>query len=278
MKRIIFHMIKTKLIEQYKAYLLAREQSLNYANVMNIFLGYLEENKLEPVDITQDTLTEFFTKHSDYSISTKNQFIKAGRNFYEFLGLHQNEWHKIKIMKVGFRIPDYLSSKEIEDCKKYLKTYHSHKYSCAKIDALFSFLFATGIRKTELLNLKRADIDLENQKAKVIGKGNRQRFVYFDSKTKADLINYFQSENEETNFINIRFGQLRYITKILSKYLNKKIYIHIFRHSSARYMIDKGVPLGTVSRILGHASISTTIIYTDPNEETIQNQYKEKMR
>jgi len=271
-------MIKEKLIEQYRAYLLARSQSLNYINVMRTFLNFLEENKLEPMDITQETLTVFFTKNERYSISTRNQFIKGGRSFYDFLGLHDSAWHRMKLMQVAYRIPDFLTVQDVEEAKKYLKTYHSKKYTIAKIEALISFLFATGVRKAELLNLKRADIDIENNKAKVFGKGKRERYIYFDNKTKAELIDYFSAEEEKTNAFNLTLGKINYIPKLLSKYLGKKVYLHLFRHSSARNMIMKDVPINIVQKILGHSSLQTTMRYTEPNEKMIADKYKEKMR
>jgi len=268
---------KIEILNKYKDYLETRKLSINYYNIMRIFLNFLEEHKTEPEKVTQETITEFFKKNETYSISTRNQFIKAGRDFSKFLGIDNSEWAKIKLLKIEYKIPDFLSSKEIEEAKKYLKMYHSAQYSIPKIEALFSFLFATGVRKSELINLKRFDIDLENSKAKVYGKGRKERYVYFDKKTKARLEEFFMSENEETNAFNISGAQLIYMTKLLSKYLGKKVYLHLFRHSFAHRGMQRGIDLRIMSKILGHSSITTTMIYVNPSEEEIKDMYKSKM-
>jgi site-specific recombinase XerD len=70
---------------------------------------------------------------------------------------------------------------------------------------------------------------------------------------------------------------MNYLPKLMGKYLNKNIYTHLYRHSSARFMIDKGLNIQDVSRILGHSSITTTMLYVNPSDTAIKNKYKEKM-
>jgi integrase/recombinase XerD len=172
-----------------------------------------------------------------------------------------------------------LTEKELKEAISYLITYHSKLYSIPKIEALIGFLFYSGIRKSELLGLKRSDFNVEESMCKVYGKGRKERYIYYPSQIKEKIITYFKSEDETSNAFNISLYDITYLTKILKKYFpNKNITVHLFRHSGARNMIDKGIPLGTVSRLLGHSSIQTTIIYTDPNQETIKRQYQEKMK
>jgi site-specific recombinase XerD len=85
------------------------------------------------------------------------------------------------------------------------------------------------------------------------------------------------SENEETNAFNISGAQLIYMTKLLSKYLGKKVYLHLFRHSFAHRGMQRGIDLRIMSKILGHSSITTTMIYVNPSEEEIKDMYKSKM-
>jgi integrase/recombinase XerD len=264
-------------LQKYREYLDARNRSINYGNTMKLWLEYMEEKKIDI--ITQEVITEFFNT-TNYSASSRNQFIKAGRDYYSnFLQIpkEQNEWYKLKLLAVAYKIPDFLTPKDIEEAKKILRTYYIHKCSTPKIEALIDFLFATGCRKAELLNLKRADIDLENNKAKVFGKGKKERYVYFNLKTKREIEAYYKTEPEYTNAFNISLGKLSYIVKLLTEHLGKKVYLHLIRHSSARNMIMKDVPLLMVSKILGHSSISTTMRYCEPDEKMINDKYKEKM-
>ena len=268
-----------ELLNKYKAYLEARKQSQNYANVIKHWLGYLEENKIET--FTQETITQFFNTSEKYGISYRNLFIKSGRDYYsKFLQIpkEQNEWFKIKLIKEEYRIPDFMTPKDIEEAKKVLKTYFSHKCSIPKIEALIDFLFASGCRKAELLTLKREDIDLENNKAKVFGKGKKERYIYFNDKIKKEIVLYFKTEPETLNAFNITISKVNYMSRLLTKYLGKRIYTHLFRHSAGRAMLMKDIPLLFVSKILGHSSIQTTLRYTDPNEEMISQKYKEKMK
>jgi len=264
-----------EILEKYKNYLTARKSSMNYYNIIRIFLAYLQERNIEIANITQETITEFFNSNSNYSSNTRNQFIKAGRHFYSFMNIDISEWKKIKLIKVDWKIPKYISEKELEEGKKYIKTYHSKKYSIPKIEALLNFMYYSGCRKTEILTLKRADFNLEENVAKVWGKGNKERVVCYPTKVKKELEIYFSSEAEENNAFNITIGKIHYIMKLLEKYLGRKIYSHLFRHSFARNLVhNKGVDLTTVSKLLGHSSLNTTMIYVTPDEKTIKENYK----
>jgi len=183
--------MNTELLNKYLEYLTARGQSKNYYNIMRLWLVYLDEQKIEPQSITQETITAFFTLHTEYSANTKNQFIKGGRSFYSYMGIENNEWTKIKLLAVETKIPNYLSEQDLGEAKKYLITYHSHRlYSIPKIEALLDFLYFTGVRKTELLTLKRIDFNLEGNSAKVFGKGKKERIVYYPEKVKNNLFRF----------------------------------------------------------------------------------------
>lgn len=266
-----------KLIK-YKDYLSALNQSANYYNIMIIFYKYLDSKQLVFEQITQENLTEFFNTNK-YSASTKNQFIKAGRHYGNFLQIpkESNIFYNIKLLKVAYEIPDYLTEEEISQAKSYLKTYHSNIYALSKIDALLSFLYATGVRKAEFLNLKRVDFDFRNNRAKVFGKGQKERYVYFNNKVKKEVDIFFKSEEERINAFNITIGQLHHIMQIIGKYLNKNVYAHLLRHSSAKNMNMKDIPLNIIQKILGHSSITTTMRYTDPDEKMVAEKYKQKM-
>lgn len=263
-------------LKKYQDFLLARGQSLNYYNVIKIFLAYIETKKME--QITQEVITQFFIDNSKYKDNTKCMFIKAGRNYYTgFLQIpkENNEWYKIKLLKVERKIPNYLTEKDIEQAKKYLITYYTKKMTPTKIRALIDFMFYSGVRKQELLILKRADFNLEENTAKVYGKGHKERIICYPKKVSKELQEYFLTESEEFSAFNLKKGKLHYIMKLLKKYLGKNIYTHLIRHSFARNLIyNKGVDINTVSKLLGHSSLTTTMIYINPDEKTIKENYK----
>jgi len=259
-------------LNKYKDYLLARSLSLNYLHVMSIFLAYLGDKEL-----SQTIITTFFNDKK-YGIQTKNMFIKAGRHYQIFLGNADSEWHKIKLLKPEQRIPKYLSTEDLAIAKEQLITNESGtRLSITKINALLEFLFYSCCRKQELLTLNRSDFDLAQNRAKVMGKGRKERYVYFPSKVKKDIEIYFRDEPEEGNAFSLTEGRLNYLMYQLSKYLNRRIYPHLFRHSGARDMVNKGVPINVVSKILGHSALSTTMIYISPDEKMINDNYKKMM-
>lgn len=266
-------------LEDFLAYLTARNQSKNYFNSMRVFYVYLDKNNLTFEQVTQNVLTNFFNSN-EYKSNSKNQFIKSGRSYGDYLQIpkENNPFYQIKLISVEYRIPDFLISQEIEELKKQLKTYNSNKYSIYKIEAMIDFLFGTAIRKAELLNLKRVDFDLNNNKCKVFGKGKKERYVYFNDKVKNEIEIYFNSELENINAFNITIGKLGYLVKLMSKYLHKKVYLHLLRHSGARNMVMKDIPVTIISKILGHSSTQSTLRYIDPSEQMIADKYKEKMR
>jgi integrase/recombinase XerD len=264
-----------EILNKYKDYLLARGLSLNYFNIIRIWLSYLEEQKI--TTINQETITQFFINNPKYKDSSKCQFIKAGRHYYtDFLQIpkEQNEWHKIKYLKVKYEIPDFLEEKDISEAKKQLITYFSRKITPTKIRALIDFLFDSGVRRGELLSLKREKIDLLENTAIVLGKGNKERMVCFSTETKKEMEQYFLSEVEIINAFNITLGKINYIFKLLKKYLNRRVYPHLIRHSTGRDLHLKGADIYTISLLFGHTNTKTTERYVVPNQKQLKELYK----
>jgi len=274
-----------EILIRYKEFLLARKQSANYYNIVRIFLGYLEEQKIDYAKITQETITNFFNAHPEYSKNTLTQNIKAGRHFYtQFLQVpkEQNEWYKIKYIKSPRRTPKFLTPEELGEIISKFCSYENRLMPPYKVRVFTTFMYMTGLRKNEILNLKRTDINfgIEEKKnkctIKIIGKGDKERFVYFSDKyspgLRQQLIDYFQTEPEIQNAFNLTLGQVNYFVRKMNKYLvERKITPHLFRHSFAKYLLDKGVPITYISQMLGHSSIATTMIYLNPTEEQIKN-------
>jgi len=268
-------MTNQEQLTKYIDYLTARGHNRSYYNVMRIWLAYLEEQKIEI--FTQETITQFFNMHN-YSNNSKSSFIRAGRDYYSAyiqIPKENNEWYKIKLLKIERKIPDYITEKEIEEAKRYLVTNFSRKMTPLKIRALIDFMYYSGCRKEELLTLKRDNFNLEENTAKLYGKGSKERIICYPDKVKKEIEAYFISENQENNAFNITLGKLHYIMGLLKKYLGKNVYTHLLRHSFARNLLyNKGVDLPTVSRLLGHSSIMTTMIYVNPDEKSIKENYK----
>ena len=146
--------------------------------------------------------------------------------------------------------------------------------------AIIDILSSTGIRVGELVNLNISDIDLEKRECVVLGKGNKQRKVYFDARTKIHINDYisgrydecgalFVSLNKPHNRLSIR-GIEVILQNIGSNLKSTKVHPHKFRRTLATKAIDKGMPIEQVQVLLGHSQIDTTLRYAMVNQNNVK--------
>jgi len=260
-----------EVLQRYHDHLKARKYSLCYYNYISVYLKYCQEHNIDYLNINASMLTDFFNNNK-YSSNSVNLHIKSGKHFGRFLGIpdEKNEWTKIKYVRTPKRKPEYISLETLEELCKHLSE---------KLALAFLFLYNTGIRREEFLTLKRQNIELNQSPCsiKVMGKGSRERFIFFSEKYSPKLrekvIEYFKSEGEKTNgnAFNISLSQLLYACRKLNKY-SKGIHIHLhtLRHSFAKNMIRKNLPITYLMALLGHSNISTTQMYACATDELIK--------
>ena len=150
--------------------------------------------------------------------------------------------------------------------------------------AIIDILASTGIRVGELVKLNRADIDFHERQCVVFGKGNKERLVYFNARTKLHLQQYIESRTDDNpalfvslshphNRLTISGVEVRIRT--IGKLLNMaKIHPHKFRRTLATMAIDKGMPIEQVQRLLGHVRIDTTLQYAIVNQNNVKIAHK----
>ena len=151
---------------------------------------------------------------------------------------------------------------------------------CIRDLAMIDFLSSTGIRVGELVNLDIKDIDFVNQSCIVLGKGNKEREVYFDARSKLHLLKYLESRNDNNsalfvslikpfNRLNISGVEIR--LRNLGKRLNiPKVHPHKFRRTLATKAIDKGMPIEQVQKLLGHTKIDSTMHYAMVKQSNVK--------
>lgn len=150
--------------------------------------------------------------------------------------------------------------------------------------AMIDLLASTGIRVGELVKLNRNDIDFENRECIVFGKGNKQRKVYFDARTKIHLQKYLHERKDENEALFVSLLKpyerlqisgveirLRKIGRELSFH---KVHPHKFRRTLATMAIDKGMPIEQVQQLLGHQSIDTTLQYAMVNQNNVKESHR----
>lgn len=150
--------------------------------------------------------------------------------------------------------------------------------------ALIDLLASTGIRVGELVKLNRADIDFEHRECVVFGKGEKERRVYFDARTKIHLQKYLdeRTDDNEALFVTLQKPYDRLLISGVEIRLRKigrelnlhKVHPHKFRRTLATVAIDKGMPIEQVQSLLGHQSIDTTLQYAMVNQANVKNSYR----
>jgi len=270
-----------EVLSDYCNYLTVMKSSKVYYNSLKVFFNeYLIPKGVFIGDVTRDNITEYLAE-KNYASNSFNTFIKAGRHLFKnYLEVEKSVFSNIKLLKVERKIPDYITKEELKQGVKYALV-TMERYSTKKIIAVLYFMFYSGLRKGEILNLVRNDFSLEKRpievKVRIPTKGKRERIVYLPPKLRVMLYRYFNSEEEKNNAFNLCTSGLDYLVRIFADAVpDKKISAHTFRHSYAKDLIKGDIDVTIVSKLLGHKNIETTLIYVDPDEDMVRKIYKDK--
>ena len=183
---------------------------------------------------------------------------------------------RIHKVKAGKTVKETYSDESLE----MMRDYCDNPRDLAMIDLLSS----TGIRVGELVKLNRTDVDFENRECIVFGKGDKERKVYFDARTKIHLQKYLNSRTDDNEalfvsllkpFERLQISGVEIRLRKMGKELNiHKVHPHKFRRTLATMAIDKGMPIEQVQQLLGHQSIDTTLQYAMVNQANVKNSCK----
>lgn len=224
-------------------------------------------------------ITDLHKKYKQKTIKRKIASVKALFNYLEDEEIVQpNPFYKIKVkFRENVVLPKIIARNAIEDMLNYMYLQYQGSANKRKFIirdiAVVELLFATGIRVSELSNITVENINLSEGTIKIVGKGSRERYVQIGNNDVLSILTtYYKEELENSGheyfFLN-RTGS-RYseqsIRKMIKKYsieIGTKVIItpHMFRHSFATYLIEEGVDISYVQKMLGHSSIRTTQIY-----------------
>ncbi|MFT8352617.1 tyrosine-type recombinase/integrase [Clostridium saccharoperbutylacetonicum] len=212
--------------------------------------------------------------------NTINTKMVPIRNFFQWLQdeeyIISNPTKKVKPVKEPIRERDPLTDAQVETIRDGLIDIRDK--------AIFEFLLATGCRLSELINIKVSDLDWSRMSLLVIGKGDKQRRIYFNDRTKIVLGKYLSNREGQCEYLfsssRRPYGQLKQrAVQLIVKKIEEKtkpgrnLYPHIFRHTFATRAL-KYMPLETVQALLGHSQISTTQIYAKTDEANTEFMYK----
>lgn len=283
------------IIEDFKLYLeiernLSPHTVLAYYNDLLNFLCWVGAR--DPQDLNYKDLRIYLAdiQYKNYSRTTTSRKIASIRTFYRYLYREKlikvNPADNIKSPRKVKNLPKFLNDSEVEQIFDTINTSATFGY---RDRTIFELLYATGMRISELCNLDIADINFEGQEITVFGKGGKERIVLISNRAKGFLEEYLEkirpkliTSNSSNNAVFINHTgyrlQQRSIRRSLENIVNslilpKKVSPHVFRHSFATKLLEKGADLRVVQELLGHASISNTQIYTHVSTERLRQAY-----
>lgn len=224
-----------------------------------------------------------------YSASSVGRKLSALRSFYHYLlkkgEIEVDPVRKVMAPKKKKTIPVFVRE---EDMNRLLDdTDFGKDFEGVRNRLILEFFYVTGVRLSELVGLKDADVDFSAKVVKVTGKRNKQRIIPFGSELDADLKQYLSLRNETcgmTDFFFVRNNGRKLnapavyllVRRSLSKVVTlKKKSPHVLRHSFATSMLNNQAELGAVKELLGHESLTTTEIYTHTTFEELKKVYKQ---
>lgn len=253
----------------------------------------LEVTELEKVT-AGDIRTWILTLLEDEKLSARsvNRKMSALRDFYRFEQkagrVKHNPMEGIQGPKFREKLPEYVEQKDME--KLFSAELFEDTFEGRRDRLMLELFYATGMRLSELLNIKRLDLDLYNSSVKVLGKRNKERIIPFGNRMRELLTKYLEyyveniaPENENFYIFVAANGRQLYpkaVYRIVRKYLDMVTTIdkrspHVIRHTFATHMLNRGADLNAIKEILGHSSLAATQVYTHNSMEQLKSIYKQ---
>lgn len=278
------------LIDSYKDFLIY-EKGLS-ENTVSAYISDInkvsgQEEYFDIENFLPDTYL-MSSNNKNYSGSTKKRIQSSINQFLKYL-IDENYIANIEINNVSImsekKLPHVLSPNEID---KLIDFYNHDLFISSRNKTIIDFMYSTGCRVSELINVEESDIDIEQAFVRLEGKGSKQRIVPLGSKVLINLESYLPLRNKDRKsknnklFISKSYKNLdrTAVFRIIKSTgvkagIHKELYPHILRHSAATHMLEGGCDLRTVQEFLGHSSVSTTQIYTKVTKAFLEEAFIE---
>jgi len=266
---------------------LSKNTALSYKSDLRIFLQYLQDKNIPHENLTHEEITNFlWYLKTDKKLKARSiyRMIESVRQYYKFLIsediIKTDPTVYLTVPKIPVNLPDVLNKQEVD---KLLNSVNDSDDLSVRNRAMLELLYATGLRVSELINLKFSDLNINEKFIRIMGKGKKERLIPFGETAKQYIKRYLKirkDKNTETVFLT-RLGKgisrvefWRQLKNAAVKAgLVQKVKPHTLRHSFATHLLAAGADIRFVQEMLGHSSISTTQIYTHVSKEYLKEQH-----
>lgn len=284
------------ILKKYKSYI-TLEQGLSnntreaYLHDVEKLFAYFEDEKIDFLKVELEHFHSFAATLMDVGIGERSiaRILSGVRSFYKFLVLdgylEQDPTELLESPKIGKHLPEVLSVEEIDAIEGVIDVSTPEGQ---RDRAAIEMLYSCGLRVSELCNLLRSDLYLDEGFLRVTGKGNKQRLVPISERAIRELKSWFAFRNSinikpgEEDYVFISAARKKHLSRI-TVFHNIKVYAeqagiqktispHTFRHSFATHLLEGGANLRAIQTMLGHESISTTEIYTHIDRRFLRDQ------
>jgi integrase/recombinase XerD len=295
----LFDKWQKSFINEKKVLNMSKSTLMNYSSILNKLYDYYaqHEDKLSFYEIDRDFVLSFLNNTPDMATNTKNLHITVIKNFFKYVSLHNKDNIDYRdrftdlVAKAKKSEPTSLDSNEYEILQKHLNSkVKPNSFIQYRNRLALKLLLFTGVRASEVLGIKLEDFFLMAEesvyKIKILGKGNKERYVYISIDTIANELqfvkDYIENINQivTTNHQNIcshinqttkgrvmlRSELYTMIENFFKKLHIKKRGVHLLRHTFGKKMVQKNVNLSTIKELMGHENIQTTMIYAQSDE------------
>ncbi len=265
---------------------------ISYQNDLEQFFSFLyaQFNEVALEQITAVYIRSWLAELKTDNISAKtiNRKISSLKSFFKFLMkqgvIKQTPMTTVVSPKINKRLPSFVEEKNTNTLFTYVEFGDDWKGKTERL--ILSLFYNTGMRLSELINLKEKQVDEDYSQLKVLGKGNKERIIPVSKELLKEIKNYMAQKPVKLKgvaevFVNEKGKSLypKYVYNTVKKYLGmvttlKKKSPHILRHTFATHLMNNGADLNAVKELLGHSSLAATQVYTHNTIEKLKDVHK----
>jgi integrase/recombinase XerC len=265
-----------------------------YTDDLKLFFQFINHTYGNPVlkDLSSSFIRSWlaFQKEQDISAKTINRRISTLKSFFQYQlktgGIDVSPMTTIVSPKLNKRLPSFIEQKNLSGLFDYVEFPDNWEGFMNRV--MIVLFYSSGMRLSELINLKESQVDFNNNNLKILGKGNKERLIPISEALKKILKEYFIAKNEKFGsasgdylLVNEKGNQLypSYVQLKVKQYLSlvstvDKKSPHVLRHSFATHLMNNGADLNAVKELLGHQSLAATQIYTHNTIEKLKDIHK----